>query len=340
MPTRHRWRATGGYGWGEKGSASLSLSHNTGKLGLYGSYAFTRDRTYTDLFILGSQDMPVFGGRLDVVAWDTTTAVQNNHTANVGIDYKINTKTGVGGSFNFNRNTTSSTRYAGATYTILPDSLLLYEGKVMGVNHWKSLSSTVYLERELRPGEKFTADLDYLYFKNDNPSTVHSLFQNRDGMPVGTDANLFSPRQQSFAHTSLHVGVFKVDYTKPISPKLKFETGLKATYSGGSSVSGIESQVDGEWVSRSETATSIGMRERIGAAYASVNTQFNASIQLAAGVRYEYSQTQMDDLKTGENTINRRLGAWFPTVLISKKVNPNAEWQLSYTKRISRPSYN
>ena len=332
--------ATGGYGWGEKGTGSISLSHHRGKLGLYGSYAFTHDRTYTDLFILGSQDMPVFGGRLDVVAWDTTTAVQNNHSATVGIDYKMNEKTGVGGHVNFNGNTSTSSRYAGATYTILPDSLLLYEGKVRGVNRWKNLSSTVYLERELRPGEKLTADLDYLYFKNDNPATVYSLFQNRDGAPVGSDANLFSPRQQSFAHTTLHVGVFKADYTKPISPKLKFETGLKATYSGGSSVSGIKSQVDGEWVGRSETATTIGMKERIGAAYASVNTPLNASIQLAAGVRYEYSHTRMDDPNTGENTIDRRLGAFFPTVLVSKKVSQNAEWQLSYTKRISRPSYN
>ncbi|KAA9357022.1 TonB-dependent receptor domain-containing protein [Larkinella humicola] len=331
---------TGGYGWGEKGSGSVSLSHTTGKLDLYGSYLFSHDRTYTDLFILSSQNMPVFGGRLDVVAWDTTTAVQNNHTATVGIDYKINPKTGVGGSINFNRNTTSSTRYAGATYTILPDSLLLYEGKVQGDNRWKNLSSTVYLERELRPGEKFTADLDYLYFKNDNPATVYSLFQNRDRTPVGSETNLFAPRQQSFAHTTLQVGVFKVDYSKPIAPKLKIETGLKATYSGGSSVSGIESQVDGVWIGRSETVTTIRMKERIGAAYASVNAQLNASIQLAAGVRYEHSQTRMDDPNTSENTINRRLGAWFPTVSFSKKVNPNAEWQLSYTKRISRPSYN
>ncbi|WP_421830555.1 TonB-dependent receptor domain-containing protein [Larkinella sp.] len=332
--------ATGGYGWGEKGSGSVTLSHNTGKLDLYGSYLFSHDRTYTDLFILSSQDMPVFGGRLDVVAWDTTTAVQNNHNATVGIDYKINTKTGVGGSINFNRNTSSPARYAGATYTILPDSLLLFKGEVKGVNLWNTLTSSVYLERELRPGEKVTTDLDYLYFKNDNPSEVQNSFQNRDGTAVGTDNSLFSPRQKSFAHTLFHVGVFKTDYTRPITTKLKIETGLKATYSGGSSVSGIESQVDGEWIGRSETTTTIRMKERIGAAYASVNTQFNTTIQVAAGVRYEYSQTRMDDPKTGDNTIDRRLGAWFPTVLVSKKVNPNAEWQLSYTKRISRPSYN
>ncbi|WP_138990419.1 TonB-dependent receptor [Larkinella sp. C7] len=331
---------TGGYGWGEKGSGSVSLSHHTEKLGLYGSYLFSHDRTHTDLFILSSQDMPVFSGRLDVVAWDTTTAVQNNHNATVGIDYKINAKTGVGGSSNFNRNTTSSNRHAGATYTILPDSLLLFKGEVKGVNRWNTFTSTIYVERELRPGEKFTTDLDYLYFKNDNPSEVKNTFQNRDGTPVGTDNSLFSPRQKSFAHTLFRVGVLKVDYTKPITPKLRIETGLKATYSGGSSVSGIESQVDGVWIGRSETATTIGMKERIGAAYASVNTPLNASIQLAAGIRYEYSHTRMDDLKTGENTINRRLGAWFPTVLLTKKVNPNAEWQLSYTKRISRPSYN
>ena len=82
------------------------------------------------------------------------------------------------------------------------------------------------------------------------------------------------------------------------------------------------------------------MKEGIGAAYASVNAQFNASTSLVVGARYEYSYTNMDDPKSGQSLVDRKLGVLFPSILFSKKLNENSELQLSYTKRISRPSYN
>ena len=82
------------------------------------------------------------------------------------------------------------------------------------------------------------------------------------------------------------------------------------------------------------------MKEWIGAAYASFNTQLNPSTSLIVGVRYEYSYTNMINSKTDSNLVNRKLGVIFPTIFFSKKVNEHSEFQFSYTKRIGRPSYN
>jgi len=51
------------------------------------------------------------------------------------------------------------------------------------------------------------------------------------------------------------------------------------------------------------------------------------------GSRYEYAQTVLPHLQ-------RRLAALFPSVFFSRRLSPLSELQLSYTKRISRPSYN
>ncbi|SEO64147.1 Carboxypeptidase regulatory-like domain-containing protein [Mucilaginibacter gossypiicola] len=59
--TNGSYSLTGGYGMGEKGTASFNLNHNTKNINLYGSYTFQHDRTYTDLFITGSQYMPFIG---------------------------------------------------------------------------------------------------------------------------------------------------------------------------------------------------------------------------------------------------------------------------------------
>jgi len=48
----------------------------------------------------------------------------------------------------------------------------------------------------------------------------------------------------------------------------------------------------------------------------------------------------MNNSKTGADIVNRKLGTLFPSVFFSKKINDNETLQLSYTKRISRPSYN
>ena len=332
--------ATAGHGWGEKGTASANIARNTGKVDTYASYTFSHDRTYSDLFITSTQNMPVLGGEMNVIVTDTAHVVHNNHNAAVGLDARINAKTLVGGSVNYNSNNTSSTTFAHADYNVVPDSLLLFNGKISGTNHWTNLISSVYLEKEISTGEKLNLDIDYLYFKNDNPSQVQSSFLNRNGNEAGNNDSLFAASQKGFANTAIQVGVLKMDYTKQLSKKLKLETGFKTTYTAGSSLSGIESLVDGKWVNRSEISNDVDMNERIGAAYASANAQLNPRVNLVIGTRFEYSHTHMDDPRNKENSLDRKLGALFPNISLSNKINDHSEILLSYSKRISRPSYN
>ncbi|HEX9512565.1 MAG TPA: outer membrane beta-barrel family protein [Puia sp.] len=339
--TNGSFSLTGGYGWGEKGTASLHLSHNTEKTNLYGSYTFSHDRTYSDMFITSSQNMPFLGGQMYVLVWDTTKALQNSHDATLGIDHKLNSKTTIGGSLNYNGSHRSSTTFADNLYNILPDSLLLFKGTIDETSRLNNLTSSVYAEQTLRKGEKINFDIDYIYFNNHSPSVVQSSFLNKNGTSAGANDTLFSPRQQGFANTVIQVGVGKVDYTRQVSKKWSIEAGVKGTYTRSTSQSGIESLVNGSWVvARSETSNNIVMKEGIGAAYASVNVQLSASTNLVIGSRYEYSHTRMDNPQTEKNTIDRKLGALFPNLLFSQKLKESSELQLSYSKRISRPSYN
>lgn len=330
---------TGGYGYREKGVAGFNLSKNTGKVSTYGSYSFSHDRTYSYMFIHSTQNMPVLGGNLDVIVYDTTRSNQNNHNATAGIDYKINSKITVGGNIIYNASSSTSVSGTHAIYNVLPDSLLTFNGRISGNNHWKNFTSSVYLEKEMNVGEKLNFDLDYLHFQNDNPSEVKSSFLNADGTRAGSNDSLFAPNQQGFAGTSIQVGVLKSDFSKQISKKIRMETGIKQTYSEGKSLSGIESFIDGKWVNRSETANQINMKESISAGYLSLSALLNPSMSLNFGARFEYSHTHMDDPKTNLNTIDRRLGKLFPNISVTKKFNENNELQISYSKRISRPSY-
>lgn len=332
---------TGGYGWREKGTGSINLSRNTKQINIYGSYTFSRDKTYSDLFVSSAQNMPVLGGKIEALYQDTTNLLRNNHDATWGLDLKLNPKTTVGGSIAWNSSRASSTTFTHAEYNVLPDSLLLFNGQINGNNRWKNLVSSMYIQKDIREGEKINIDLDYLYYKNRNPTDVQSSFFDKNGNTAGTNNDsLFAPRQKGFANTTIRVGVVRMDYTKQVSKKIKLETGIKGTYTESSSLSGIESLVNGVWVGRTETANDIVMKEDIGAVYASVNAQINPSTSLVIGARYEYAHTRMDNTKTKDNIVDRKLGILFPSIFFSKKLNDDADLQLSYTKRIGRPSYN
>jgi hypothetical protein len=47
----------------------------------------------------------------------------------------------------------------------------------------------------------------------------------------------------------------------------------------------------------------------------------------------------MTDAVSGKTTVDRRLGVFFPNLLFSRKLSEHADVQVSYSKRISRPSY-
>ncbi len=331
---------TGGYGKGEKGTGSLNLAQNTDKLGLYGSYTFSHDRTYSDLYITSSQNMPILGGQLDVIVRDTTRALRNNHNATFGLDSKLTAKTSVGGSVTYNNSTESSTTPSHNNYNVLPDSLLQYDGQVTGNNRWNNLVTSIYGEKTIREGEKVLLTFDYLHFANHDPTDIQNSFLNKEGTQAGSNDSLFSPRQKGYANTSIQVGVAKLDYTKQLSKKTKLEAGVKGAYTRSTSLSGIESLVNGAWAARSEASNDILIKEGIGAAYASLNARITPSVNLVIGARYEYSNTKMDDRRTGQGIVDRKLGVLFPNLFFSKKLNEFADWQLSYTKRISRPSYN
>lgn len=331
---------TGGYGYREKATAGIHLSHNAGKISSYGSYTYSRNRTYSDIYILSYQDMPVFGGRMEVLGYDTTRHLQHNHDATLGIDLKANARTSLGASLSYNSSSAEATDNNYGRYLLYPDSVLTYNGQIARQIQWRNLVSSVYFERTLKHDARLNISADYLYFKNDNPSQVQSSFVTSHGKQVTSNDSLFAPSQRGMANTVIQVGVLKTDYSRQINNRIKLEAGLKGTYTVSNSNSGIESLIDGKWIGRTETINDMRMREGIGAAYISANMQLSPSLSLTAGTRYEYARTIMTNERTGERTVDRKLSSLFPNVAFSKKLNDQTELQVSYTKRISRPSYN
>ncbi|MBL0741957.1 outer membrane beta-barrel family protein [Chryseolinea lacunae] len=338
--TTGSFSATTGYGWKEKGAASVNLSHNTGKVNLYGSYAFLHNRQRDGWVAQSTQNMPAFGGELSVDVSSMQNQNANSHNATLGLDVNATSNTTFGGSVTYNSSRIAREVFNRGNYTIVAsDSLLVMRADIAGNSRWRNTIASVFLEHRWREGESLNIDVDYLGYDIENPTDVNTVFFDREGNEATPSGSIFSNRQRGVSSSPIHVGVAKVDYAKQFSKGVRFEGGLKGTFTRSTSTSSIETLENNEWVSSPRYLNDTDMREWIAAGYASMNVQLNASTSLMAGARYEYSHTFANADKD-ENKIDRRLGKLFPSVFLSKKLGEQSELQFSYTKRISRPSFN
>ena len=101
----------------------------------------------------------------------------------------------------------------------------------------------------------------------------------------------------------------------------------------------VERLVDGVWTTDHLFTSSSTLNERIYAGYASAHWDLGKQVQINGGLRYEYTQTSISS--PGEkNLIERRYGYLYPSLSIRKNLAAEKDVELSYSRRITRPTYN
>lgn len=330
---------TGGYGWGEKGNGTATVTHQNGRFSLFASYSFLRDRTYSSIGIDSRQDMPFFGGPLHVLVRNTTQARQTNHDAQVSADWRVSARSALRAQVSRNTSSRMSTDWNTARYYLVKDSILYFNGEINGDNRWQSTTGSLDLDTRLRNGASFHAGVDRIYFSSDSPSEVRATFADDSGEPAGSGDSLLAPRQRGYARTGIQVNVGKVDYVQELSRRWKIDAGLKGTFTRNQSEAGIQSLLNGQWVNRTETTGELVMRERIGAAYVSAKSVLSPALTLIFGLRFEYAHTRMTDPQTQALLVDRKQGIFFPNLSLAVRMTDQSELSVSFSKRINRPTY-
>src|SRR5581483_1868978 len=84
--TKALLNVSGGYGWGEKCVAGISLTHNTRNLNVYGSYSYTRDRSFSDWVATGTEIPPLINRTMDFDFSSATRVTKTSHDVSAGIE--------------------------------------------------------------------------------------------------------------------------------------------------------------------------------------------------------------------------------------------------------------
>jgi hypothetical protein len=319
-----------GYGWYEKPSGSLNLNHRHQKLNFFGDYSAGRERGWFGLSTyinLRYQNQFTENSILR-----NSYNMRQAQSARLGLDYQLSEKTTLGvlaTGFNnlFKANTRSKTEilYSGE----LNSRLWMHEQEG---NHWKHAMANLNLKHKLSNQSEINLDADYLLYHNSSPHDYQNEYEYVGESSQSQDLIDIAKK------TPIHMWVLKGDYSLNLGSKSKLEAGAKTTLMNLENKLTVSRNEGRDWEVDQELSQHFILQDNISAAYTNLNHSFNDKTKLQAGLRYEYTFT--DIRPPGEPaTVQRRYGSVFPSVFLSHDLSKKSSLQGSYSRRIQRPDY-
>jgi hypothetical protein len=329
LGTNGSYSANFGYGRYERTGVSANLNHKTEKLSLYADYSATRNHY---LLLASSERLINLASPLRTVVSIEREYHDWNHNGRIGLDYQLSPKTTLSAlatAFSNRQNQlVNSTSYATQAGQAVTN--ILIDDKEL--NHWWIYTGTVSARHKFSPGQELSADVDYVYYVNNNPHQYQFHYD------YPQQARQETQLLHNSKYTPIQLWVAKADYTRTIGPKTNLELGMKGAFSHFDNEISAERLVGNEWNVDPSISQHVLMDETIQAGYLNLTQQFSPKSKLQAGLRYEHTVT---DLRTIDNQqlVYRKYGNWFPSVFFSQDFTPKNGIQLSYSRRISRPAF-
>ena len=200
------------------------------------------------------------------------------------------------------------------------------------VNRWADYSANINLQHDLKQKGKFSFNFDYIHYLNDQEVNYGKKHYDSSGTfiyPLNTRTNKY---------TLIDFWVGSIDYTRSLSDKVTIEGGLKQTVSLLTNDISLENSVANTWMIDTSYSAIYKLREMYPAVYTSLNMTLSKMTTLKMGLRYEYTYSNLGTEET-KDIVDRKYGNLFPSVFLSHKLTKNTTFNLSYSKRITRPTF-
>jgi hypothetical protein len=329
--TNGSYFVTGGYSRGEITEAGINFNHRKGKVNFYGDYSFSRIHSQ---MLFSFYHKAIYQGNAtetySVAHRDYARMINNGR---LGVDYELSRKTIVGALVSAYDN-----RWTMHSYN--PGSVFIDQKKDTGfnlvndeVNEWNNFSGNLNLQHSFNAREKLSLNLDYIYYKDNNPNTYLNSYYDGNGNFL-FDQHLISGKK-----TPIRVWVGTADYSKKLSKKVDMEGGIKGTLSRFTNDVEVDRLLQNNWTKDKLLTNNYDLVESIYAGYASLSVAVNDKTSIKAGARYEYTNSNLGS-QIQKNIVDRHYGNLFPSFFFSHTFNESNTFNISYSRRITRPTFN
>lgn len=308
---------------------SLALSYGDDKWDMNFLYSYDYDHSWQrdSLFRIST----VAGESTQMGQVQVNPSKSKGHLLKFGLERNFDDKNSLGFNFTFNdvQNPILGNTITNFEKNYRPDALVLQRNDLRTkLRNWDGI---------LKYQHKFDED-----------KTLKSSFQatfmdagNREDyqirrMEYQQPAGSFTRYRNSYP-SKIDKFVFKTDYTHKIADFMKFETGVKSSFSKIRNSQQSEQYLNMGWTPDPSRGNQFQYKEAIQAAYAlfEMNTK---KWNFKGGLRGEYTHVKGDSASS-KNLVRQNYFSLFPNVEIGYNPNENYSITLGYSRRIDRPEY-
>lgn len=322
-----------GYQQGEKMgyNGGVTANYKNKVLNAFGSYShFQNENTNFNEFYREQ-----FGFVLDQVSNNGGTYISDNYR--LGTDFYLNKKHTVGflvnGFISSNEWEQRSRSVIGVGSLQNVDRILIAES-----NSESDRSNTNFnLNYRFDDGKERTVniDADYGRFRIDRIEEQPNFYYDP------TESIILTESIQDFVTpTDIDIYTLKVDYEQPLG-KGKLGAGAKVAYVQTDNTFSVFDIFDAERVFNQLSSNQFEYTENVNAVYANFQQQID-KFGFQAGLRLEQTNSEGDltsFVATDDNNVKRNYLDFFPSAGITYQANDKNTFQLNYSRRINRPSY-
>jgi hypothetical protein len=330
--TRGSMGFTLGFRWAETLGGNFNVSHRNKNFAYFLDYSILRNHNLHIMKIARQLTRDDFDQTVNVVSHRKNVTTQQNLAA--GFEWKLNNKTLINVGLTGYKRDWSMTALLDDHSRVTKDSTINTTMNIRQSNVWLSATAAIGIQTKINAKSEIGFSLDYLHYHNDNPSFYdNKIFYEEHNLNEISKTDLQKK-------TPIQFLIGKVDYQHQLSDAFTFEVGAKAVTSKFNNDVLVQRAIDDMWEVDPLFTSHSMLREQVGAVYVSTNWRPVKKWQVNSGLRYEHTFTSIHNNLSRKNSVKRNYGYLFPTLFLKKEIGPEKDVQLSYSRRITRPTYN
>ncbi len=316
-----------------KGNGSVNLNYRDKKVNLFSNVGGSLGINENGLNLYREQRDSIYDQR------STNRNNDKNLNLKAGADYFINSKHTIGvlvtGSFsNADWSSVSNTNVfykPTGTYIKTLQAFNSIPGKRANTN------ANLNYRYADTSGKEINFDADYGLFRGVGRSYQPNFYVDQKGDP------LYQVVNRNYTPTDIDIYTAKVDVDQPLW-KGKFGYGAKFSYVKTTNTFDFFNDINGAPVKQLSRSNSFSYTENINAAYVNYQRQFSPKWSIQTGLRVEQTNskgilTRADGAVQADNTVKREYINLFPSAAVTWAVDQKNTLNLTYSRRIDRPSY-
>lgn len=316
-----------------KGNGSVNLNYRDKIINVFGNAGIDRGDYHNTIGIYRIQNDTVFNQKSNMVNQN------KSYNAKAGLDYFINNKNTVGfmitgnvgdGTFSNQANTLISYHPTGKYVKTLNASNNV-PGRRTNVN------SNINYRYADTSGTEINFDGDYGLFRGTGRSYQPNFYSDPNGNP------LYSIINRNNTPTDIDIYTAKAD-VEMNKWKGKLGFGVKSSYVKTRNAFEFFTDENGTTIKNMQRSNRFKYIENVNAAYVNYNRPLSKKITMQTGLRAEQTNsegdlTRDDGIVQADNNIKRHYLDIFPSAAFTYTLNQKNTLNLTYSRRIDRPSY-